>query len=58
MTKFNGIVPVTNNTKAVVSSTPEENKHSKSVSIREDRVASLKVYRRAKGLCFTCGERC
>lgn len=30
---------------------------TESTKPKEDRVASLKAYRRSKGLCFVCGER-
>jgi hypothetical protein len=36
---------------------PDTAKASSSTSPTEDRLAGLRAYRRAKGLCFTCGER-
>lgn len=35
----------------------EEKKGAESAKTKEDRLATLKSYRRSKGLCFTCGER-
>lgn len=32
-------------------------KQSESVRSSDDKLVALKTYRRAKGLCFTCGER-
>jgi hypothetical protein len=36
---------------------PDNSKSSDSSRISDDKLAALKSYRRAKGLCFTCGER-
>lgn len=37
---------------------PDDKRASESAKLRDDRLASLKSYRRSKGLCFVCGERC
>jgi hypothetical protein len=36
---------------------PAKDKHIQAPAPAEDKLAALKAYRRAKGLCFTCGER-
>jgi hypothetical protein len=36
---------------------PRSPEYAKGQSSGDDRLATLKAYRRAKGLCFTCGEK-
>jgi hypothetical protein len=43
--------------KQIVLPRPAPTQSQASSSTSDDRVAALKNYRRAKGLCFTCGER-
>lgn len=45
------------NSKGVTPSSPTERKFSEVDKTKDDRLASLKAYRRSKGLCFVCGER-
>lgn len=53
-TTYSSVIP---NSKGLTPSSPTERKFSKADKTKDDRLASLKAYRRSKGLCFVCGER-
>lgn len=55
--KLNNYVPVPPGQRSVAVSAHDDKKGVESAKSREDKFASLKSYRRAKGLCFVCGER-
>ncbi len=53
-----GQTHVTNTpTRDAVNVTPEDKRNQDFNRSKDDRLSSLKAYMRAKGFCFTCGER-
>lgn len=55
--RFSSFIPATLGHKFFPGSSSDGGKVTESTKPKEDRVASLKAYRRSKGLCFVCGER-